>query len=435
MNTTDRSFPPLHVVARGDDPLDDRTGPSPADVAAAAAAAIEWARLRRERRSVREEAPLSPSLASAPPIAPAVAQVPVHIALPTAARDEAANQPAIEVVSVPAEADFESESKQRSSRMRAVSETVASTGAAVADAAGRAMDSIAVGFARVQREVNVAGVGGRLLPYARKSAATLAVGSAMIAVLLTIGSTVRASWVRTVSALPRAAKRVRLAAAAAATAEPSPRSSPPKVVAPTAARSGAIEVRTDPPGAHVSVDGRERGVSPLVIEQVGAGSHELTLEAADGVVRRTVVVRAGETRDVFEAIYAGWVALFAPFDLQVTENGRRVHLDERGRAMLPPGPHELHLDSAPLDYHEIRRLDLKPGAVLSLSVAPPPSRLTVTAASVAEVWIDGQRVGDTPLEDLPIDLGIRDVLVKADGRQRRYSLTVTPHPIRLDVVF
>ena len=67
---------------------------------------------------------------------------------------------------------------------------------------------------------------------------------------------------------------------------------------------------------------------------------------------------------------------------------------------------------------------------------PPPSTLTVTASAPGEVFVDGQRVGETPLTDYPVNLGTRDIVVRAaSGAERRFTTTVTTVPVRLDVDF
>jgi PEGA domain-containing protein len=64
------------------------------------------------------------------------------------------------------------------------------------------------------------------------------------------------------------------------------------------------------------------------------------------------------------------------------------------------------------------------------------SALTVTATQPAEVFIDGERVGETPLTSRPINLGTRDVVVKsASGGERKFTITVTVDPVRIDVDF
>ena len=81
-------------------------------------------------------------------------------------------------------------------------------------------------------------------------------------------------------------------------------------------------------------------------------------------------------------------------------------------------------------------MDVQPGGATSLSVVPPRSALTVIATAPAEVWLDRVRVGQTPLVQLPVDLGTREVVVKsAAGDERRFTVTVTVQPATFNIDF
>ena len=111
-------------------------------------------------------------------------------------------------------------------------------------------------------------------------------------------------------------------------------------------------------------------------------------------------------------------------------------MDDRSQIMLPPGRHVLRFVNRALAYDAVRQVVLKPGEVTSLTIAPPPSTMTVTASEAAEVWLDGTRVGDTPLNALPVPLGTHDIVVKrAAGGERRFTITVTVNPFTLLVDF
>jgi hypothetical protein len=58
---------------------------------------------------------------------------------------------------------------------------------------------------------------------------------------------------------------------------------------------GAVDVRSDPAKARVSVDGQYRGMAPLVIKDLPPGDHEVMLEANGRQVKQTVRVEAGVT--------------------------------------------------------------------------------------------------------------------------------------------
>lgn len=204
----------------------------------------------------------------------------------------------------------------------------------------------------------------------------------------------------------------------------------------TAKPTGRLRVTSEPPGARVLVDGRERGATPLTVDGLSVGSHEVVLESDKGSVKRSVTVAADRTAQLTESIYPGWVRLFSPVDLEISDGTRVLRKDDSNLVMLPSGSRELRFENRALGYQEVRRVQLEPGETITLSIVPTPTTITVEATLPAEVWIDDERVGDTPLVDAPIDLGTRVVTVKsATGGERRFTFTVTVKPIRLDVDF
>ena len=203
----------------------------------------------------------------------------------------------------------------------------------------------------------------------------------------------------------------------------------------TAKATGGLRV-TSTPMAQVLVDGKARGTTPLNLSGLSLGSHELTLMSPEGTVRRTVTVAANDVATIDEAIFAGWVAVSAPFDLTVTEKGRALRADDRNQVMLPAGTHELRLTNQALGYEVTRQVEVKPGEATPLQLTPEPSTLTVTATGAAEVWIDGTRVGETPLNAASVQLGTHDILVKrAAGGERRFTVTIGVKPSMLNVEF
>src|SRR5262245_39314577 len=53
---------------------------------------------------------------------------------------------------------------------------------------------------------------------------------------------------------------------------------------------GRLSIVTDPPGLQVAVDGDARGVSPLVIDDLAAAEHTVTVASDAGVARQTITV-------------------------------------------------------------------------------------------------------------------------------------------------
>ncbi len=189
---------------------------------------------------------------------------------------------------------------------------------------------------------------------------------------------------------------------------------------------GGLRVKSTPPGARVFVDGKMRGVTPLALADLNVGRHTIELKSDAGDVQRTVTVAANETAAIDESIFSGWLAVYSPFDLVITEGGRSFRLDDRNQILLSPGQHELHLSNRTLGYDVVRQVELKPGEVTTLSLKPPPSTMTVTANEAADVWLDGARVGETPLNAQPAELGSHEIVVRRTaGGERRFTVTIT----------
>ena len=88
----------------------------------------------------------------------------------------------------------------------------------------------------------------------------------------------------------------------------------------------------------------------------------------DGSVRRTVTIKAGSEETLDESIFSGWIAVFAPFELKITEGKHFIGTTESGKLIMPAGRHELLLANAALGYRETRVLDVNPGQTTSLTI-------------------------------------------------------------------
>ena len=209
--------------------------------------------------------------------------------------------------------------------------------------------------------------------------------------------------------------------------------------APAAARRpmGTLSVTTTPPGAQVTIDGKPRGVTPLELNDVSPGKHEVALKSDAGSVRRTVTMAAGKTVTIDEAIFAGWVAVYSPFEVTISEGGRVLRPDDRNQVMMAPGAHDLRFVNNALGFDISRQIEVKPGEGATVRLTPEPSKLSVTATDAAEVFVDGTRIGEVPLTGAPVALGTHEIVVRrtADGVERRSTITVGVAPFTLHVDF
>ncbi len=60
-------------------------------------------------------------------------------------------------------------------------------------------------------------------------------------------------------------------------------------------KTGGLDIRSDPPGARISIDGQNRGTAPVTIRDLPPGDHDVVLEANGRKVRQAVRIDAGIT--------------------------------------------------------------------------------------------------------------------------------------------
>jgi hypothetical protein len=62
--------------------------------------------------------------------------------------------------------------------------------------------------------------------------------------------------------------------------------------------TGGLSVRSDPPGARVTIDGQARGTTPVTLRELPPGEHEVVLEAGGRQVRQVVRIEPGVTAEL-----------------------------------------------------------------------------------------------------------------------------------------
>jgi len=73
-----------------------------------------------------------------------------------------------------------------------------------------------------------------------------------------------------------------------------------------------------------------------------------------------------------------------------------------------------------------RPVTIAPGALSRLSIELPSGTLSVNAVTWAEVWLDGQRIGETPIANLTVRIGPHELVFRHPQLgERRRSVTVT----------
>lgn len=230
-------------------------------------------------------------------------------------------------------------------------------------------------------------------------------------------------------------------------------------------------VTSRPDGAHVLVDGVDKGLTPLAIS-LPVGEYRLELVLGDERVTLPLVIRedtavaahvelaaaaaaaAIEAAAAAEAAAAppvtsrrasgpaagpavGWVTIDLPVDLLVRENGTVIGSTAADRLMLPAGRHELELTSEALEFRTVVDVTVAAGQTHATPVALPNGTLAVSAWPWADVFVDGQAVGTTPLGSLSVPIGTHDIVWRHPQLgERQETVTVTARtPTRVGIDF
>ena len=202
---------------------------------------------------------------------------------------------------------------------------------------------------------------------------------------------------------------------------------------PSAPAFGRLQIRTEPSAARVIVDGRESGRSPLLVERLTPGTHQVVLVNEHGSVPRSVTIDAGVTTSLVAPVATrpvpaqGWLAVSAPVDVQVLEGRRLLGRNGINRIPMPSGIHALEFVNEPTGYRVSRTVDVRPGRVSAIALDWPNGSVALNAVPWAQVWINGERIGDTPIGGLMLPVGRHQVAFRhPDLGERRSTILVTP---------
>jgi hypothetical protein len=205
---------------------------------------------------------------------------------------------------------------------------------------------------------------------------------------------------------------------------------------------GQLEVRTDPSGAKVSVDGQVKGVTPLTVTALMPGRHAVVLENQLGSVDEDVTIEPGITatlvvplRGPQGAPVSGWISISAPAEVQVFENQRLLGSSRTDRIMVTAGRHDVEIVNDALGYHSSETIQVAPGQVAKVKPDWPQGTIAINAAPWANVWLDGQELGETPVGSTQVPIGTHEIVFRHPQLgEQHYTTTVTAAtPARLSV--
>jgi hypothetical protein len=205
---------------------------------------------------------------------------------------------------------------------------------------------------------------------------------------------------------------------------------------------GELRVSTEPAGAQVTVDGHAYGKSPLTVEGLAPGLHTVVLQNDLGSISQEVKIEAGTTASLVVPLTApatahvsGWVAVKAPAELQIFEDNRLLGTSQSERIMVSVGRHRFLLVNEALGFSEVQTVNVTPGRVSTVKPDWPIGAMSLNAVPWAEVWVDGQQVGETPLGNVAVPIGTHDVVFRHPdlGEKRVRSVVTLGAPAKVSV--
>jgi hypothetical protein len=205
-----------------------------------------------------------------------------------------------------------------------------------------------------------------------------------------------------------------------------------------AVTTGSLHVQTEPTRLQVRVDGVDKGISPLTIAELAPGDHQVVV----GDVRRNVTVKANETVSLIvsavdrpSTALGGWLTVASPLVLQMRESGKVIGSTDMDRVMLPSGDHTIELVNEALGYRAQRRVSIAAGRTANLTIDAPKGTLSINAQPWAEVWLDGERLGETPIGNFSTPIGSHELVFRHPefGERRETVLVGVKQPARIGV--
>ena len=198
--------------------------------------------------------------------------------------------------------------------------------------------------------------------------------------------------------------------------------------------TGGLDIRTDPAGARVSLDGRPVGNSPVSLADITPGDHQIVVEGQAGTARQTVKVIAGTRSSIVIPLNsnpaspaAGWLSVAADHELEVLQDGSQIGTSRTEKLMMAAGTYNLEFSNDALGFSVTKSVKIEPGKVTRVSVPIPDGTLSVNATPWAEVLVDGNPIGQTPVGNLPMRAGSHELVFRNPKfAEKKQTVVVRP---------
>lgn len=132
---------------------------------------------------------------------------------------------------------------------------------------------------------------------------------------------------------------------------------------------------------------------------------------------------------------AGSIAVAAPVPMRIFDGDRLVGTTEADSIMLGVGSHELEFVNDEVGFRATRTVSVQAGRTTSVKLEAPRAPIHVNALPWAEVWIDNQRIGETPIGNLQQPIGPHEIVFRHPefGERRTTVLVTLKEPARVSM--
>jgi len=187
--------------------------------------------------------------------------------------------------------------------------------------------------------------------------------------------------------------------------------------------TGSFSLTSSPPEATVLVDGRERGKTPLTVQNLKVGEHTVKFTLADYFPHEeTVKITANETAKLNSTLRGKPGSLFVestPLDASVYVDGQLKGKSGEWLYGIEAGKRTVRISRDGYKA-ESRPVDIPPNGQEKLSVElpklPPKTGhiiFTSQPVSDADIYLDGEKIGTTPMTLRNQPIGVYEVEIKA----------------------
>ena len=197
---------------------------------------------------------------------------------------------------------------------------------------------------------------------------------------------------------------------------------------------GQLNVRSETAGAAVTVDGVRRGTAPMIVTDLTPGDHVVELDGNTGLVKQNVTIESGVQAALVVPMgrcrgraSIGMTAR-RDFPSRAADLVRPSASSGRVSASESCCPWDAMMSSSSTrrSGFRVRSVQIVAGRSSSVKVDMPNGTIALNAVPWADVWLDGERIGETPIGNYAVPIGVHDLVLRhPELGEQHHKLTVS----------